>query len=355
MNLYQKFGFYQGDIWYFYTFYGEQIKNEFFYQIEYPIGYILIQKTAYLLSLIFSPDFSYQSFMLGHFLLIIPTAIVCFYFFIKLFELLKIGQNSKIFAFALSPSLAIYSSINYDLFPMTLTLGAIAFLLKEKYFLSFLFLGLGTSIKIYPLFLLPLFVLFMISRKIKITDVVKHSLVFITTFLFINLPFYLYNSKIWIFPYLYQAQNPEKGDPTTISYFLFSTFNLEFLRTPFLLLLIGVALYISFNFFKKKILTNNNVIFLSSLILFSSVFGNQVYTPQYIMWFLPYILIVGIIPLVFFYPFDLVNAATRFFYFKLKNEYQQLFYLIWNFSVIYYLIMYLLLINFAQKKLNEKN
>ncbi len=354
ITLYQQFGFYQGDIWYFYTFYGDKIKDDFFYRIEYPVGYVLIQKLSYFLTINIYKEFNYQNFMLSHLVLILPTALACYFFFLKIFKHLNLKQNKQFLLFVFSPSLAIYSTINYDLFPMTFVLGAIYFLFKQEFKLSFLFLSLGTVIKIYPLFLIPIFIFYMLSKKIKSLEIIKSIFVFSAIFLIINLPYYLFNKSFWIYPYIYQTQNPEKSDPTTISYFLFQTLNLGFLRTPFLILLIVTAWFISYKFFNKKILSNKNLIYLCLLTLFSSVFGNQVYTPQYIMWFLPYILLTSIIPLFIWFPFDLLNAATRFFYFKLKTDYLQLFYIIWYFSVFYYLILYLLLINFAKNKLNEK-
>lgn len=351
--LYQRFGFYQGDIWYFHTFFGNQILNNFFFQIEYPVGYIVIQKVAAFLSLNILGNFSYESFMKANAFLIAISAITLV---LSLNKMAKIFQKRipAVFYLIFSPSFFIYSTINYDIFPTTLTVLSVVFLFSKKYALSFLLLALGAVIKIYPLFLLPLFLFYLHSKEKKLNHIIYFSLIFLAVVLFINIPFVVYNFDFWTYPFIYQLSNPERNDPTTISYFIFNFLGLSWLRGIFLPLMVTTSWAISYLFYRKKILDEKNFLFLAFLICFSSVFGNQVYTPQYTLWFLPFLALVQIPDIKIWWPFDLLNASTRFFYFKIKSDLSPILTYVWYLGVVYYLVLYILLIVHAKKTLSRK-
>jgi hypothetical protein len=349
-EIYQKFGFYQGDIWYFYTYYGDQIRNNFFYQIEYPTGYVIIQKlTLWISQTIFGTD-TYTSFMMASALLIIPTCLALVLTVDKMSKLLKIDSKRIKLYLILSPSLFLYSTINYDIFPSLITVLSTYLLLIKKASWAFLLIGIGTSIKLYPVFLVPLFMMFLIYKGHKKIDLIRDILIFCLTYVSLNLPFFVYNKSFWIYPYTYQLSNPERNDPSTISYFLFNITGLAQYQGYLVSLLILLSWFISYIFLKKRLLTEKNLCLLVLLICFSAVFGNHVYTPQYILWFLPFLPLTQVIPLKVWWPFDLVNASSRFFYFKIKDG---LLNFIWPATVIYYLILYILLITNVYKTLSK--
>lgn len=345
-ELYTKIGFYQGDIWYFYTYYGEQIRNQFFYPIEYPLGYIFIQKLGMFLSENILRMQDYGGFMTAHIFLILPTVLGLIWAIFKILSILEIKAFPRILILTLSPSLIIYSAINYDIFPVTLTVLSVLLLFTKKYSLSFFLLSLGTLIKVFPVFLLPLFILYLLQNKFKPSQIIKNASVFVLTYLTISFPFIKYNFEFWKYPYLYQAQNPERNDPTTISYYLLNATGLNnFQLMPLIGLLIS-AIFISFLFYKKNLLDKKNFLLLCFLTLFSGVFGSQVYVPQYMLWFLPFLSLSGIVSFFSWFPIDLLNASTRVFYFMLKNHFQDLFFTLWTITVFYYTFIYIkLLIN----------
>lgn len=353
--LYQKFGFYQGDIWYFYTHYGEQIKSSFFFQIEYPVGFILIQKLAFFLTKsIFSKD-NYETFLVSNAILIIPAVVGVFSLIEKISSHLKMNSRLTMIYLLLSPSLFIYSSINYDIFPVFLSLVSVWFLIKKRIYLSMFILSLGAVIKFYPILLVPIFVIYLLSRGILLSKIVTALLVFIITFSAINLPYFIYNRDFWLFPYTYQSVNPERIDPTTISYFLFVKTGLEKYQLLLLPTLVLFSWVLSFSVYKKKKLTDKNFIFLLLLGVFSIVLGNHIYVPQYLLWFLPFLSLLQLPNFFIWWPLDLLNASTRFFYFKLLNDFKPTFTLLRELTVFYYLLFYLFLIYYVFRLSADEN
>lgn len=350
---YQHFGFYQGDIWYFFSYYGDQIKNLFFFPMEYPVGYLLVQKIAYFISRYILGQFSYPNFMFAHALLVIPAAISLIWLTVKIAEIININVKKTYFYLLVSPSFFIYSTINYDIFPVTLTTLATWLALKNKFYPAFFCLALGVTIKIYPLFLLPVFILFMLFKNYRHRLLIS-LIIFIGTLLITNLPFALTNINYFIFPYYYQFNNPEKNDPTTLSYYLVHATGLSNGQFLLMIVLLTTAWLISYVFFKKRILSDKNFILLLLLTTLAIILGHQVYVPQYLLWFWPFLTLVQFPSIAIFLPFDLLNASTRFFYFKLKGEWSFLLHSFWLITVIYYLILYILLLKYVKKLLFKK-
>lgn len=352
--LYQKFGFYQGDIWYFYTYYGSQIRNLFFYPFDYPVGYILIHKLTFWFSLNILGQDSYGAFLTANAFLIIPTLSALIIIIYKIANIISVKPKSILPFLILSPSLFIYSNINYDIFPTFLVILALFSILKNKYSLSLFLLALGTTIKFYPVFLVPIFLMIILNRTKRLTIVFKSLTTFLITFLGINLPFYIYNADYWFHPYFYQAINTEKNDPTTLSYYLFNLTGFRNYQGSLVIVLVIVAWIISYLFYKNNLLNKKNIVLLIFLTCFSLVVGNHVYTPQYILWFLPFVALIQIPTIFIWWPFDLLNASTRFFYFKLNGEWSFLLHSFWFITVIYYLILYILLLKYVKKLLFKK-
>jgi hypothetical protein len=339
---YQNFGFYQGDIWYFWEYYGERIRNDFFFPIEYPAGYVIVQKLVFLISRIFFQDSTYETFLISHAFVIIPSCLVIVW---SIYRLCKFSGASAKFALALlllSPSMFIYSTINYDIIPQALVFASLVMVLVKRYFLAFFFLGLGTVIKIYPVFLIPIFILLMFSRKVEFKKILFSISIYLSTFVLLNLPYFLYNQGYWFFPYHYQATgNPGMNEATTISYYLYKATGSRILQNSFLPIIIFISWIVSYIFYRKSKLSEKNFIFLSFFALFSAVFGNHIYSAQYILWFLPFVGLLSFPPLFLWMPFDLVNTARIFFFFKLKDQWYTL-YIIWVITVLFYLIFYIL-------------
>ncbi|MBI2018396.1 DUF2029 domain-containing protein [Candidatus Daviesbacteria bacterium] len=341
-------GTYQGDWWYFYHYYGQYIAHSFFFPIEYPVGYILIQKFAYFISMLLG-GFSYQNFILGNAFIFIPAGLLIFVCLDRLATIVNSKSKRFIIYLTASPTFLIASTTNYDLLPTLLTLLAILLLIKNQSKLAFLILALGTTVKIYPGFLLPLFILYQLGKK----SIILPLIIFITTIVLINLPFALYNFQFWLFPYTWQSQNPQMYDFNTLSYYLIY-FGFDHYRTLLLFSLLLIAWFISWFFYKKSSLTNKNFLLLCYLTIFTAVLGNHVNTPQYMLWFLPFVSLLQIPAISIWWPFDLINSTVLFSYFRLTHELRFILDIIFRFIVIYFIFLYLRLI-YELKKCYEKD
>lgn len=347
MPFVEKLGLYQGDLWYFQNNYGPFISKSFFYPIEYPAGYILILKLNYLLSLLFG-GFNYLNFIYANRLLMIPLTIVCAFLIKEIAQTLHFKKSLALLYLFVSPTFFIASTTNYDLYPIFLTLLSVYCLLRNKNFLSFFFLGIGTAIKLYPAFLVPLFILYLLNKKINLPTIVRSFSGFFISFLTINLPFVFYNFTYWIFPYSWQSQNPQKNDPNTFSYLL-SLIHLEFLRLPFFFAILLLAFFLSIKIYKKNRLSDKAFIYLIYFTLFSAVFGNQVNTPQYTLWFLPFTAITAFPLFPLWWVGDAVNSTILFFYFQLSNHHIDIKLHIFSFMVVYFFLIYIFLLYTIKK------
>lgn len=353
---YQHFGFYQGDIWYFFTFYGDQIKNNFFFPIEYPVGYVIIQKSAFLVSRILFQNVTYEAFMLSHALFIIPTVLAMILAIYKICLVTKTNAKRALLLLVISPSMLIYSTINYDIFTVALIFLAILAALKQKYFLGFFFLGLGATIKIYPAFLIPIFIFLTFARKVKLFKIVGAVFISVSIFISLNLPYIIYNSNYWLFPYKYQTMaNPGRNDATTVAYYLSSALGEQDLQNFLLPVVLLIAWSISYLFYRKSKLTDKNFVFLCFITSFSAVFGNYIYSPQYILWFLPFVALFQFPTAYFWIPFDFLNTAHIFFFFKIKNEFPYILHSIWTATVLFYFGLYILLLSKFFKMLRNED
>lgn len=317
-------GTYQGDIWYFYHQYGKSISNNFFFLEEYPVGFIIIQKFAWFITKLFN-SFYYQDFLAANALFIIPISVATYLLSIKLAEFIG-NPTKKALLYLLSPTFFIAQSTNYDLLSTFSSVLALFLLFRKKYLLSSIFLSLGAVVKIYPIFLLPLFALY--SK-----DPWRYIAYFILTFSLINLPFYLYNPAFWLFPYLYQLHNPQSLDHNTLSFYLHKNLLPIFL-------LIGYT--VSFKFSKKNALTDKKFSFLVFFILFSILIGYQVNTPQYLLWVIPFAAIIQP-PLLLWLLLDLSNSSILYFYFKLHSEWNMLLLPIFTFNLFCLSLIYIYL------------
>lgn len=334
----QTLGTYQGDWWYFHNHYGQYIAHNFFFPIEYPVGYILVQKFAYNISLILG-GFSYQNWIISNALIFVPAGLSIFILLEKLADQINATFKKSLLYLVISPTFFIASTSNYDLLPTALILFAIFLLFNNKINASFFVLALATVIKIYPAFLLPLFTLHQLNKK----PIILPVLIFFLTVSIINLPFILYNFNSWIYPYTWQIQNPQRYDFNTISYF-FTFLHLDQYRIFFLFGLLTISWIISWLFYRQNRLTNKNFLLLSYLTVFTAVLGNHVNTPQYLLWFLPYAAFFQIPPLYIWWPIDFANSTVLLSYFKLHHDLKSFLNFVFYFQIASFVFIYFILL-----------
>lgn len=356
LDFMRMIGIIPGDIWYFYVTYKEAMKNLFYYPIEYPVGYIIIQKIIMFINQFIFKQLTYQSFLLSHAIIMIPTTIITVLLIYKLAGNLGVNKKLTFLYLVTSPTLFIASNQNYDIFPIFFTILAIFTLFKNRLNYSMFFLAVATIIKLYPAFLLLLFLLFAISKKTTSSKIIKSIGIFIATVVLINLPFMISNFNYWIYAFVKQTNNPQSHDPNTISYFL-NYLGLGSYRILFFALIMLISWIVVFIFHKKRLLTPKNFILLAYFICFSAVYSNHVNTPQYLLWFLPFAAILQLPALYFWWFFDLINSLILYFNYYLVHYTREQLLNLFLFGVVNFTFFYIFLfrqIIFALKQ-NEKS
>jgi uncharacterized membrane protein len=188
---------------------------------------------------------------------------------------------------ALAPTVILGATINWDLIPIAFT--ALAFLtwIRGRPFAAGVFLGLAIASKFYPVVLLTVFVLLVIrTRSIRPTL----SLITATacTWLLVNLPFAIANFEGWW--YFYSFNSARAMDFGSIWY---AVTEWGVPRVPdgainmvsavsFLALLCFVA-YVALTAPRAP-----TIFALGFLVLAAFVVTTKVYSPQYVLWLVPF-------------------------------------------------------------------
>ena len=253
--------------------YGSSFLHGYYPAMEYPPG-----------ALLYFSLFSY-----------IPMPILNLVFeiitIITLYKLNKIGS----YIYALNPFLLPIWYGKYESLPVALTVLAIFFIIRKKFFLVGLFIGLGFATKWLPAVLLPGIFLWLLLQK-KWRGLFSLSLSFTAIAILFNLPFYLWNKYAFIHTYLFQQQRTMMAESI---YYLFQPV-LQINQAPWtdinssifpkkitmLMQIIAVSLPLSILFLCKKTMKqcNNLTMVVFPMCLF--ILFNRVFSPQFVVFLL---------------------------------------------------------------------
>lgn len=208
----------------------------------------------------------------------------------------KMIKNPRaVLALALSPAVAATALINWDLWVVCATVLALFFMRREQWVLTGVFLGLGTALKLWPFVLLGVLICLGIrSRQVRPALVTVVSTV--TTWLLVNLPFYLWDSEQWSFFWSFSSDRPagfssiyhvwnvafapalemEPLGPETINVLAYG---------GFALLCVGI---LALSLLAPKAPSAEQ---LSLLIVAAFVLTNKVYSPQFVLWLVPLVIL----------------------------------------------------------------
>lgn len=332
MWLYNKLTTYPGDLWNFWANY--LTKQHAIYPPEYPAGLRF-----------FYEIFGFREYANYTHFFVVNTAILTLFAIGTTYLLWKIIQNSKFliqnskniwYFWIFAPSFIVYSFINYDLPVIFLIVLALYLFFRKKYHGAIIALAVGMVVKVFPIFLVPIFIL-----KSPKKSWWQLGLVFVLIVLGLNLPYMIGDFSKWIFPYTWQigenlSKSPENGTYWWVFY--------KYLGNYTGWISLGLlAIFYLFTYLKLK---KTSIINLCIAVILIFLFTDRIYSPQYNLYLLPFLVLAPYaVNKKAFYMLEIPNAVHILALFWFKENF------IWLQTLVllkYISIIWLYILNYKQ-------
>jgi hypothetical protein len=303
MFFYNNFTTYPGDLW---NFFYNYLQKGLVYPPEYPAGLRFFYEVMG-----FHSYESYTLFFTVNTLILLLFALGTTYLLYLLVKKRGYDLRRIWYFWILAPSFIFYGTINYDLPVVFLVVLSVYLFTKEKFYQAIFWLGLGMVLKVFPVFLLPIFI-WKAPRELRVKLVLLFGLVVLAC----NLPYMINNFQTWLFPYVWQissniSKGPDQGTYWWLIYPLAGKF------TGWLSLGLFGALYLFTSFKMKK--AHFFDLCLNVILLF--LLTDRIYSPQYNLYLLPFVVLCTFsISRKKFYIMDILNLLIVFFCFFLKDN-----------------------------------
>jgi uncharacterized membrane protein len=203
-----------------------------------------------------------------------------------------VGWRALVWAAA--PAMVFYAVYNWDLLPVAWTLGAVLAWRRGRYGWAAAFLGLGAATKIYPgFFLLPLFIERLVARDRK--GAIMVAAAGGGTWLAANAPFMLINFDGWFATYRFQAGRIADLTTNSIYFWGFPEWSPAMVNR-FSAAVIGTAWVVALvaGFLLRHRHGGYPWLQVSAAMLLSFLAFNKVYSPQYALWVLPFLVMIAV-------------------------------------------------------------
>jgi uncharacterized membrane protein len=201
--------------------------------------------------------------------------------------------RALIYAFA--PPLVWYSFHNWDLLVVAATTAACFFWWRDRFALAAVMLGVGASLKFWPVFLMAPLVLdrlFAKDRKAALSTVVN----FLLLSLVVNGYFLAASPRGWWAPYAFQQDRAADITSNSIWYWAFAKpVQTDTLNTVIPLLLIGgIALACGIGWARAQKEGVFPFLQVCGAILCVFMVTNKAHSPQYALWLLPFFCLIRV-------------------------------------------------------------
>ena len=194
------------------------------------------------------------------------------------------GQPMDALYVAAAPALAVTSTINWDLFAVALTAGAMWAWARGRPVWFGILLGLGTAAKFYPFLLLgPLLLICIRGRRLD--SWLAATLSTAVTWVLVNAPIYLLAKEQWMAFWRFNKDERE-SDYGSVWYVLkLAEREVADVNNLSLLIFAGMCLAIAVLAFAAP--QRPRFAQLAFLTVAAFLLVNKVYSPQYVLWLLP--------------------------------------------------------------------
>ena len=215
----------------------------------------------------------------------------------KLCGLLNVGKKRIFWFYIFAPSLVFFGVYNWDIIAVMLMVLAVYFFYRHQHAWAAVFLGLGFNAKLFPVILLPIMLL-----KSGLRQGVKIALVFLLTFLVLNIYFIANSFDVWKETYSFHSSR----EPNIDSAWALTVLGTSAINT--LSAVLFLLFYSALIFYHKK--HDFPALGFASLILF--LLFNKVFSPQYVLWILPFFVLSSNISKKLFYSLEATNLIVFF-------------------------------------------
>ena len=303
---YNHFSTYFGDLWYCWNNY---LSKGFNYPVEYPAGMqILFELLAKIPDI--KENYTFYTLIISS--LIASAGLAC-----SLLLYLAAGKPGQIIRYWIfAPSFLFYALYNVDLIPILCIILSYYFQQQQKSSAAILSLAIGTAIKVFPIFLLPVYLLTNPPKQR-----LKLVLIFALAWLACNLNIMLTDWARWIYPYLWQiqenyAKNNHDASWTWLVYVLFDHFGIGSWSGKVSLLLFATGYYLILRKYPEWSLIRKLTVV---MILF--LLTDRIYSPQYNLYLLPCLALLDYkVNWRYFYLLEIPNFCQGLFLFAIKNQ-----------------------------------
>jgi uncharacterized membrane protein len=278
--------------------------NLFYFKLNHLIPYININiEYPVIIGLImfFASRFNFVYYLIFHYAVFLVCGTISTIYLYKLIVKLNINIKNIFIYWAFTSSFFLFSYYNWDIVAVMFSILAIYHYYKNNDIIATIFVGLGCATKLYPaLFILPI----ILNRRCF--DAIKIITVFIATLFVTNIYFIIRNFNGWY--YFYQFNNLRKPNPDSIWGIVIRLFpNMTVKSINLISLIFFLVTYITLCLlFRKK---GFILLFFAITMLF--IIFNKVFSPQYIIWILPFLVIYSI-PVLQFKLLELSNLIVLF-------------------------------------------
>lgn len=225
----------------------------------------------------------------------------------KLCEFTGADKNRVVTRVFLTASMITYLSYNFDIILAALiSLSMYAFLANHRK-ASAVLLGLGVVTKLSPVMLMPIFLQQLRTKR----EMLKFLVFFGATLTCFYMPIGLVSSDaLWRMFTLTFAGGPEN---TWLVFFLDYPPYTIMRYASFGIWLLGLV--------HSLTASGRSLVEKSYMMLATFLLGSWVFTPQMVLWLLPFFACLNVLPQLAFTLLDLSNAAIMLFFFQFSNQF----------------------------------
>jgi len=246
---------------------------------------------------------TFNGYYMGSAMVFILLTGVSSYFLLKMAA--QDAHGRVLYFWALAPSMFLFSVYNWDVLALFFVVLALYALRRERYYRVSAFLALGFSTKFYPvIYMLPLLIIAPLTKRGKLIIVLAFLLVVAA----INVPFMIAHYPGWFYFFSFNAARMPNVD---------SLWNVLGVMIPSLgdvkaINRITLALFLLSSLWLCGILRKGEVEagFFGVTLLF--LLSTKVFSPQYLLWLLPFFALVLPPSKKLFYALELSNAVVLF-------------------------------------------